>query len=269
MEKLQAALARARNQRDGRADQTKAPRRHQTGLPQTVPEPWEALEKVDLSHVGLRQHRIVAHDAGRGATNFDILRTKILMQMQQNGWTRLAITSPVSSSGKTTVACNLALGLGRQGNLRTMLFDFDLGDPSVHEFMGIERSQRLSDVLSGRVPLGDHAIRVRDNVAVVTSPEPEPDPTQFILSDRMETFLNTTQESYQPDIMIFDLPAILSGDRARAFLNTVDCALIVALAGRTKFSDLDACEREVAESTNVLGVVMNGCHPSAMPREDL
>lgn len=269
MEKLQAALAKARNQRDWRNDPPKDKRPRKPNLPQTVPEPWEALEKVDLSRGGLRQHRIVAHDAGRGSTNFDVLRTKILLQMQQNGWTRLAITSPAPSSGKTTVACNLALGLGRQSNLRTMLFDFDLGDPSVHEFLGIDRPHRLSDVLSGEVSFDKHAVRVRNNVAVVTSPEPEPDPTQFILSDQMETFLDDIQTVYQPDIMVFDLPAILSGDRARAFLKTVDCALIVALAGRTKFNQLDICEREVAESTNVLGVVMNGCHPSAMSQDDL
>ena len=64
---------------------------------------------------------------------------------------------------------------------------------------------------------------------------------------------------FDPDIMIFDLPPMLVTDDARAFLKNVDCALIVARAEQTKISQLDVCEREVGEHTNVLGVVLNNC----------
>ena len=47
------------------------------------------------------------------------------------------------------------------------------------------------------------------------------------------------------------------GDNTRAFLKNVDCALIVARANNTKYGHFDACEREIAEHTNVLGVVLN------------
>ncbi|WP_254685028.1 tyrosine-protein kinase family protein [Tateyamaria omphalii] len=174
---------------------------------------------------------------------------------------------PEPASGKTTIACNLALGLGRANNLRTMLFDFDLGDPSIHTFLGLESRHSLKSVLTGRVPLAEHAKRIRENVGVVISPQPEPDPNKLILSDEIGEFLDGVQDMYKPDVMIFDLPAILSGDHARAFLKNTDCALIVALAEKTRFSQLDVCEREVAESTNVLGVVVNGCHPSAVKAE--
>jgi protein-tyrosine kinase len=58
--------------------------------------------------------------------------------------------------------------------------------------------------------------------------------------------------------MIFDLPSILIGDDARAFLQHVDCALILTRADQTRYGDFDSCEREVREYTNVLGVVLNG-----------
>ncbi|KIC41619.1 hypothetical protein RA27_10330 [Ruegeria sp. ANG-R] len=269
MEKLQAALAKARSQRDKRGDQGTSARRTKAAMPQPASSAWERLAQQDLSEEVLRKHLIVSQQANQASSSFDVLRTRVLLQMQQNDWTRLAITSPAPSSGKTTIACNLALGLGRQNDLRTMLFDFDLGDPSIHEFFGIDQKGDFSDVLFGKIPLQDHAVRVRDNVAVVTSFNADPDPTRLLLSDQMEAFITSAHETYQPDIMIFDLPAILSGDRARAFLKTVDCALIVALANRTKLNHFDACEREVAESTNVLGVVLNGCHPSAMSQEDM
>ncbi|MEP1612838.1 MAG: CpsD/CapB family tyrosine-protein kinase [Roseobacter sp.] len=268
MEKLQAALAKARDQRAGLSDPAPAPRQ-QSVEPEIPPSTWEGLKRIDLSTDVLRKNRIVSQEAIQASNSFDVLRTKTLMLMQENGWNRLAITSPGSGSGKSTMACNLALGLGRQSNLRTMLFDFDLGDPSIHTYFGIESPNNFSEVLSGKVPFEDHALRVSENVAVVVSPTPEADPTRLILSDTMPTFLDWAQDLYAPDVMIFDLPSILGGDRARAFLKHTDCALIVAMADRTGFGHFDVCEREVAESTNVLGVVVNGCHPRGMPRDDV
>lgn len=262
MEKLQAALAKARSQRSD------TPQAQPTSTqPAAPPAEWEAVERIHLSDATLRKHRVVSQAPDTSSASFDVLRTKTLLQMQQNGWNRLAITSPESSSGKTTIACNLALGLGRTNNLRTILFDFDLGDPSVHQFLGLESPHSLRSILTGRVPLSDHMQRVRENVGVVTSPQPEPDPNKMILSNEIGKFLDLVQDTYKPDVMIFDLPAILGGDRARAFLKNTDCALIVALAEKTRFNQLDICEREVAESTNVLGVVVNGCHPSAAKAE--
>lgn len=261
MEKLQAALAKARSQRTQRDVQPSAPHRpsHPAG------DRWQELEQIQLSNAMLSKHRIIGHAVEQTSNSFDVLRTKILMQMQQNNWARLAITSPSPNSGKTTIACNLALGLGRQSGLRTMLLDFDLGSPSVHEYLGIDRKKNLSAILSGEVAFEESAVRVGENVIVVTSYQPDPDPTRLVMSQQTGVFLDQIQEDYRPDVMIFDLPAILSGDRARAFLKSVDCALIVARAERTRFSQFDICEREVAESTNVIGVVMNGCHSSAMP----
>ncbi len=57
--------------------------------------------------------------------------------------------------------------------------------------------------------------------------------------------------------MIFDLPSVLVNDDTRAFLKNADCALIVIRANSTRYGQFDACEREIAEQTNVLGVVLN------------
>ncbi len=63
--------------------------------------------------------------------------------------------------------------------------------------------------------------------------------------------------------MIFDMPSILVSDNTRAFLSNVDCAVIIARANNTRYGHFDACEREIAEYTNVLGVVLN-----AFPTKD-
>ena len=82
------------------------------------------------------RNRIMTMKAGTQATPFDILRTKVQLMMRKNGWTRLAITSPTPGCGKTTMACNLALGMTRQQDMRTVLVECDLRRPSIAECTG-------------------------------------------------------------------------------------------------------------------------------------
>ncbi len=260
MEKLQAALEKAREKR-GDASAPVASRDSE-GEPATedtnpIPNSWEAVAPMNIRLRRLERHLVVTSQAGSKATPFDILRTKALLQMRQNNWTRLAITSPMPRSGKTTTACNLALGLGRQKDLHTMLLDTDLRDPSVHAFFEVRPEQSIGDVFAGNVDFANQALRIGENVIVSMAKGPETDPTRLLLAEETTETIDAIEERYKPDVMIFDLPSVLVNDDTRAFLKNVDCALIVVRANATKYSQFDACEREIADHTNVLGVVVN------------
>jgi len=259
MEKLQAALASARRARTG---QPPAPAgsevRQKRKLERTsASDIWQNIAEFKLPTQTLKEHRLVSNTASTAATPFDILRTKILLQMRQNNWTRLGITSPMPDSGKSTIASNLALGLGRQGEFRSMLFDLDLRDPSINKFFQHEPEIGISTVLEGDARFEDHALRVGNNLILSMADVPEDDPARIMLSENTVETLDEIQHSYQPDIMIFDLPSVLVNDDTRAFLKNVDCALIVTWANKTRYNQFDICEREIAEHTNVLGVVLN------------
>lgn len=262
MEKLQAALAtarQARNQtRHDRKDAT-ASTRPRVSRPNSSAHLWRDLKELEPSQKILRENRVVSRTASKEATPFDILRTKILLQMRQNGWTRLAITSPLPSCGKTTAACNLALGLGRQKELKSMLLDLDIRDPSISEFFDQKPDETVSSLLQGEVSFADQAMRVGENLAISMAGPAELDPTRIMLAEQTAEVIDDIQETYKPDIMIFDLPSVLVNDDTRAFLKNVDCALIISRANSTRFSQFDACEREISEHTNVLGVVLNAC----------
>ncbi|MEP6068603.1 MAG: CpsD/CapB family tyrosine-protein kinase [Paracoccaceae bacterium] len=265
MEKLQAALEKARLKREGgpranapQATPQRAPRPRDTGATD-VDALWSSIPSVALRDSALTRHRIVTRNASEQATPFDILRTKILLQMQQHGWSRLAVTSPMPQCGKTTTACNLALGLGRQNNLRAMLFDMDLASPSVHKVFELEPRGSIKRFLTGDISFEEQATRIGENVVASMCPQVENDPTQVLLAERTVHILDEVQETYEPDIMIFDLPSVLKGDNTRAFLKNVDCALIIARAGVTRYGQFNTAEREIAEHTNVLGVVLNAC----------
>lgn len=260
MERLQAALEKARQSRGH------APDRVPTTGPKAAPQPdgkmgdlWKAIPQFDIDEELFEKQRLFSAQANSKATSFDMLRTKVLLQMQQNNWKRLAITSPMPNCGKTTMACNLALGLGRQDDMRTMLFDFDLRDPEVHNFFGVTPPHPLADVLTRRVDFSDHLMRFGENVAVSMEPIAQADPARLLLSEDTARILDEIEALYKPDMMIFDLPSTLVNDDTLAFLNNADCALIAVWANVTRYNQLDVCEREVSELTNVLGVVLNAC----------
>ena len=261
MEKLQAALDKARRERGANiAEQASAieqpgrpggkPMRKANGL-------WQDFDTFTVPNKVLEHYRVVTQSAGPSAAPFDILRTKILVQMRQNGWKRLAITSPMPQSGKSTTACNLALGLGRQPELRSILLDLDLRSPSVNTYFDTQPKHGIGEMLRGEVDFSQQALRIGDNVAVSMAQKAEKDPSQLLLSEETAAVLDAIEADYNPDLMIFDLPSVLVNDDTRAFLSKVDCALIVIRANVTRYTQFDTCEREIAEQTNVLGVVLN------------
>ena len=61
------------------------------------------------------------------------------------------------------------------------------------------------------------------------------------------------------DVIVYDLPPMLQSDDAMAFLPQLDCVLLVAGAEKSRLDEVDKCEQELSEQTNVLGVVLNKC----------
>lgn len=266
MEKLQAALAKARAQREGEpmsramtSNPSEKAKQRRVARSEALDDVWDTIPMFDPAERKLKQARIFAKDPTNEATQFDILRTKLLLEMRRNDWTRIAITSPAAGSGKTTTACNLIAGFGRQPEARGMLFDFDLRRPSIAKLFGATPTDSIVDVLEERVPFNEQAVRLHENTAISMTTKPMRDPSQVLARQRTAEMIDDIQAIYQPNIMLFDLPPVLVSDETRAFLKLVDAVIIVAAAGATTVAQIDECEREVSEYTNVAGVILNKC----------
>lgn len=267
MEKLQAALAKARAQRggeppergSGRPELSARTKSRQRAESEALDAIWGRVPFFEPTKRRLKASRIFAANASNEATHFDILRTKLLLEARRNDWKRIAITSASSGSGKTTTACNLIAGFGRQPDTRAILFDFDLRRPSIAKFFGHSPDASLVDVFEGKVSFEEQAVRLHDNTIVSMTTRPLRDPGQLMLRTQTSEMLDALQAEYRPDMMLFDLPPVLISDETRAFLKLVDAVLIVAAADQTTIAQVDDCEREVAEYTNVAGVVLNKC----------
>lgn len=266
MEKLQAALARAREKRgnDGRsmrAVTSRVPSRSTRSLSQNGPniDLWDEIPMFDPQEKKMHQSRIYSGEVSLEAKHFDILRTKLLLEMRRNDWTRIAITSATPDCGKTTTACNLITGFGRQPEEYGMLFDMDFRRPSVSKAFGAAPAASLEDVFLGEVEFENQALRMHPNTSVSMTTRPVADPARVILRSQTADILDRVQAEYRPDLMLFDMPPVLVSDETRGFLKLVDAVLIVAGAESSTVSQIDEVEREVAQYSDVAGIILNKC----------
>lgn len=257
-ERLRDAIARARASREGREMPTPQMLESDNGRFSTAPRAaWQALTPLAPNPSKLRGSRVVAQEGGTDAAPFDLMRTKILQQMRTNGWNRLAITSPSAGCGKSTIALNLALSMARQDEQHTILFETDMRKPALGKLLGAEPGPQISEKLAGRGSFSDHARRLGENLAIGFNSKPVERPAELIQSKATREALKRIEAIYQPDLMIFDTAPVLVSDDTLALASHVDCVLIIAATEETTVKEIDICERELAERTNVMGVVVN------------
>lgn len=261
MEKIQSALAKARAERGTQGTPAAAAEKR---VPKHVDNAdvtaaWAALPSLNLNADHLQGNRIVAMGGGKEATDIDMMRTRVLQQMRDNGWRRLAITSPTAACGKSTIALNLALSLQRQSDLRTVLMELDLRRPSLTKMAGINADMQFAEVLDGKAPFQDNAMRYADNLIISANRRPHRNAAELLSAKTMPQVLTEIEETYAPDVMLFDTPPMLVTDDMMAFARHMDCVLLVAGAEATTTKEVDLCERDLASQTNVMGVVLNKC----------
>jgi protein-tyrosine kinase len=253
MERLEAAMVKARAARNlaltRRPDAARGPAPVIDGAP---------LPPLQIGPELARRQRLGALLGPGPATPHDILRSRVVRQMGEKGWKRLAVTSPATQCGKSTLSLNLALSLARYGQFRILLWDFDLRRPALASLLELRDPPELSGLLRGG-KLSDHAFSFGTNLAVVPNGMPMLQSAEVLQDAATLSLLDRIETEWKPDIVIFDLPPMQGNDDALGFLPHADCALIVAAAEQTTLPQIDRCEAEVGQLTNVLGVVLNKC----------
>jgi protein-tyrosine kinase len=267
MEKLEAALAKAREARMASlgSEGPLTPARSAEAPPRGGAD-WLALPELTITAEQARSVRLASLLGGKDATPYDMLRSRTIRLMRDAGWKRLAITSPNAACGKTTVALNLALTLARQRDTRVLLIDLDLRRPALHKLIGYQPGRSFHEVLQDKAKMAEACVRVGDNLIIAMNATPSRHPAEVLHSDGSREVLKAVEAAWQPDIMIFDMSPMLASDDNVGFLGNVDCSLLVVAAESTTLPNIDICEKELAQLTNVLGVVLNKCRyedPSA------
>lgn len=265
MERLQAAIEKARMQRGEPAShKTRNTSQKSSSAPPQNLTMWDSLPEADFKREKLHRNRILAFEGGQESAPFDMLRTRMLQQAKQNGWKRIAIVSPHSGCGKSTMSANIGFSLARQRDLYSIVLDFDLRRAGLTRLLGQHSAFGMDDVVNRKADFPDAAKRYGPNIAFgLNSGSKVKNPSEILQSPQTSEVLAEISAAYEPDVMLFDMPPLMASDDNFGFLQNVDCALIIVAAEKTPMSQIDVAERHVAELTNVMGVILNKCrYPS-------
>jgi protein-tyrosine kinase len=267
MERIQAAISKARDTRKGVKDAASAAA---SGGPSPeavaaasevarVDDAWAALPAFSPNFTHLESSRVVAVAGGPSAAPFDVMRTKLLQAVRDHGWKRIAITSPAAGCGKTTTCLNLAFSLSRMREVRCIVIEADFRRPSMARVLGDTSGNQIAHSLAGRAPASANLLRYGTNLAIGTNRMVEANPAELLYGQEIKATLEEMEATFKPTLILFDLPPMLAVDDALAATGLIDGVLLVAAAEQSTVAEVDRCERELAARTNVLGVILNKC----------
>ena len=189
------------------------------------------------------------------AESFRTLRTNLQFLDVGQGGRSFVVTSAIQSEGKTTTTANLAIALADSG-VRVLLVDADLRRPKVANYMGLEGSVGLTDVLIGRVALAD-VVQAwgRGRLSVLPAGTVPPNPSELLGSAAMARLITELRSTY--DVVLFDTPPLLPVTDAAILSRFVGGVILVVSAGRANRHHLEGAISALANAgSKVSGIVL-------------
>jgi tyrosine-protein kinase Etk/Wzc len=184
------------------------------------------------------------------------LRTALHFGMMDVKNNCIMIAGPSPTVGKSFVSVNLAAVL--TGNdKRVLLIDGDLRRGHLHEYLGIERKNGLSEFISGEIPIGQalHQTTIKGLTLIPTGVLP-PNPAELLLHKRFANCLSVLTPRY--DHIIIDSPPILAVTDATIIGQMVGGTLMVLKAGAHPMREIELSVKRLKQaSVNLRGILFN------------
>lgn len=190
------------------------------------------------------------------AEAFRTLRTNLQFVDAANHPRSLVFTSSVPGEGKTTTTANLAITMAA-GGARVCIVEGDLRRPRLLEYMGMDGSVGLTNVLIGQAQLGEVLQQFAEsNVYVIGAGSIPPNPSELLGSAAMIETLHELESRF--DVVIIDTPPLLPVTDAAVLSTIAGGTVVVVGAGRVDRDHL-ARSLQTLETVKgrVLGLVLN------------
>ena len=193
--------------------------------------------------------------AGR-AEAFRSVRTNLRFVDLDNHPRTILVTSSIAGEGKSSTSANLGLALAESG-VSVCLLEGDLRRPWLLDYMGLQGSVGLTDVLIGRYQLDDVLQDFgRLPLALLGAGPTPPNPSELLGSTAMADVLAELRRRY--DYVLIDAPPLLPVTDAAIMSTMVDGSILVTGSGVVTKDQLDhALDTLENVSGKLLGLVIN------------
>ncbi len=189
-----------------------------------------------------------------GAEAYRTLRTNIQFSSLDKEIKSILVTSAYPGDGKTTTLSNLAIAFAQSGN-KVIVIDGDLRKPRIHRSFEVSNINGVSDILVGKIALGEAIKEYNENLHIITCGTVPPNPAEMVASKAMQKLVEELCLRY--DYVLIDSPPILPVTDAQIISTFVDGTILVAASGESeKQGIMKAHESLVKVNGNLIGTVM-------------
>jgi capsular exopolysaccharide synthesis family protein len=185
------------------------------------------------------------------------LRSKVIHSIEASGEKIIGITSTTSGEGKTSVSANLARAIAAIGDKKVILIDGDLrkcdmtvahklyGKPGMTNFLE-EKEKRIDAILKNSK---------WSNLYIIPSGRKTQHSSELLTKSIFKNLLKFLSDQF--DLIVIDLPPIISTSDPVAVKEVIDKFVMVYLAGKTPQKLLEFAINEIGKD-KILGMVLNG-----------
>jgi len=190
------------------------------------------------------------------AEAFRTLRTNLQFVDAANHPRSIIFTSSLPGEGKTTTTANLAITMAA-GGARVCIVEGDLRRPRLLDYMGMDGSLGLTNVLIGRANLTEVIQQFGDtSVYVLGAGSVPPNPSELLGSAAMGETLRDLESRF--DLVIIDAPPLLPVTDAAVLSTVAGGTVVVVGAGMVNRDHLAKSLQSLeAVQGRLLGLVMN------------
>ena len=261
VEKIKQALERAYQERTGKVRlNTQGKRSSSDSISLGEGSPADILQNAELREVNTQQlalNRVITFDnSDVGVESYRLLRTQLIRKMQSDQFATIGITSPNANEGKTLTSVNLSISLAKTADIDVIIVDGDITHPSVHSVLGIECKHGLVDILKNNIQLSDAILKLNiPNLWVIPGRYEDISLMDQANANLIEDLVNCLTFSPR-NLVIVDLPPVLSKDDTLALASCLDGVILVVQEGSTK-SDEVTRSVDLLKQGKLIGTVMN------------
>jgi tyrosine-protein kinase Etk/Wzc len=188
--------------------------------------------------------------------SFRSIRTALKYFVKENNVAVIAVSSTISSEGKTFISTNLAAITSMLGK-KVLLMGLDLRKPGINKLFDFEGSQGLSTYLSGNCSYEETIKKTNlENLFYAPSGPIPPNPAELIETDLMGKFIEKAKKEF--DYIIIDTPPVGIVTDALLLVKYVDISMFIVRQRYTSRNTLELIEqlRNQGEHKN-MAIVIN------------
>lgn len=161
----------------------------------------------------------------------------------------ITVTSGKGGVGKSSVAVNLAIALGRLGN-RVVIFDADFGLANIEVMLGIRPVSNLADLMFRNKSLADIITTGPDNIGFISGGSGIQELTSLSKDQIVYMIQKLVELDEKADIIIIDTGAGI-GDSVIEFVAASTEVLLVATPEPTSITDAYALLKTLNRRTDI------------------